>query len=570
MRLLKYLTVLMLLASAKCVFSQSVYPSDTVSLSTNNIHLNLINGGYFLDHRNGQVPLRIKEGDDLIPGIRALSLWMIGLDDGGNLKGKAQKGFEDDTTSFITGPYLGYPPDMEIAQKFNRFWKINSADIGLFLDDYNQDGEINDPIPESVLAWPGNGNPFFETYNGFELPENPFGYAPFYDRNWDGIYNPEEGDFPCIGGDEAAWWMFNDYSLENPAGFPLNLGIEVKAEVSTFKHPGILGNTVFLDFMIMNKAITAADSLFLGLFIDGLLGCSSNNRVASIPEHDIMVIYNAVPDDEFCDETFSYEDHPGIIAIKTIKAPYQEDGSFSPMQSFMYLRSQSDTLVPNGAGWPENAWESYNYLNSIWKDGTGLYLGGDGYQLGTEIVNHAFNGTPLPGGNELWYDQEINSPVGIMSYGDLRMEPGETNRIVYAVSWISGEFDITNETHKNNLVDTMFQTYMYYLSGGDYDLDPHICIARPPVDVQNIQEEDEILLVPNPATNGVLIEMKNAESKIETIEVFELNGRSVNVWNNIDSHAFFLERNDLSAGLYILKATTVHGDTYIIKLIFQH
>ncbi|KAA3630705.1 MAG: T9SS C-terminal target domain-containing protein [Bacteroidetes bacterium] len=570
MRLLKYLTVLMLLASAKCVFSQSVYPSDTVSLATNNIHLNLINGGYFLDHRNGQLPLRIKEGDVVIPGIKALSLWMIGMDAGYNIRGKAQKGFGMDTTSFVPGPLLSIPNEINLSNNFNRFWRSSAYDIGVFRGDYYDNQVFDNPIPESILGWPATGNPFFEGVHGFELPENEFGYAPFFDKNGDSVYNPEDGDYPCIAGDEGVWWVFNDHSELNPEGFPFNLGLEIKAEASTHDLPGVLGNTVFFHFSFMNKNLFSLKNLQIGLFVDGLLGCSTNNRVASLPEEDIFIIYNAVPDDEFCESEISFPENPGVIAVKTIYPPLLEDGSFSPMKSFMYLRPEGDTIMPLGARWPENAWESYQYLNSSWRDGSHLYLGGNGYQLGTEIADHAFDGTLLPGGTDLWYDEQINSPVGIMGYEGVQLHPGEANRVAFAISWIEGEFDITNESDKARVVDSMFQTYLYYFEGGDFYYNPHFCVQPIILNEQAPEVQSDLVVYPNPANSVVNVILKRGNEVINSIELFDPIGRSVLKRKNIDKRHLELEGNDLPAGIYFLKIATSKGKTHVSSLSFQH
>ena len=34
--------------------------------------------------------------------------------------------------------------------------------------------------------------------------------APFVDQKGDGIYDPTEGDYPDIEGDQAIWWVMND------------------------------------------------------------------------------------------------------------------------------------------------------------------------------------------------------------------------------------------------------------------------------------------------------------------------------------------------------------------------
>src|ERR1039457_1209407 len=139
--------------------------------------------------------------------IRCNSLWIGGKD--------------DDSTLYFAGEC--YPvgihmyPDVEPAPDYyagpvmdsvnysvsqdttwNRLWKVTKLDIEYHKSHWNDPGYI--PIP-TILTWPGNGK------QGSGQAEK---LAPFYDRNNDGIYDPSDGDYPLIRGDQALYFIFND------------------------------------------------------------------------------------------------------------------------------------------------------------------------------------------------------------------------------------------------------------------------------------------------------------------------------------------------------------------------
>jgi len=95
--------------------------------------------------------------------------------------------------------------DSETCSNFDKIWEVDAADIDLFKMDFEDNGEINNPIPALIQAWPGKDNPQSQTANGFDLPIGR-SLAPFIDRNFDGIYNSVVGDFPDVNGAKIAHW----------------------------------------------------------------------------------------------------------------------------------------------------------------------------------------------------------------------------------------------------------------------------------------------------------------------------------------------------------------------------
>ena len=93
------------------------------------------------------------------------------------------------------------------------------------------------------MSWPGNGHQ--------PCGHNQF-IAPFNDTDLDGIYEPSDGETPCIKGDMALFNVYNDKGLHaNSGGDPIN--IEVRAMHYAFNSAtdSIINNTIFSDYAVI-------------------------------------------------------------------------------------------------------------------------------------------------------------------------------------------------------------------------------------------------------------------------------------------------------------------------------
>ncbi len=73
---------------------------------------------------------------------------------------------------------------------WTRVWKLSKQEIEYHQTHWWETGY--QPV-ETILTWPGNG---------YTTNEQMYKIAPFYDNNNDGVYNPTNGDYPVIKGDE--------------------------------------------------------------------------------------------------------------------------------------------------------------------------------------------------------------------------------------------------------------------------------------------------------------------------------------------------------------------------------
>ncbi|MEA3446175.1 MAG: hypothetical protein U9R19_15760, partial [Bacteroidota bacterium] len=158
--------------------------------------------------------------------------------------------------------------DTATAFQYDRIWSVKQSEIELFIQKYNS-GTLTGTwykIPKDILEWPaaGSGNISRKL-------------APFIDNNADGVYNPYDGDYPDIEGNEMLWWVYNDNFAENTVTDARTLGIEIQARAWAFNHDfsvdslKILNNCNFIHYDIINRSDTTYYDTYLGIYDYGCL-----------------------------------------------------------------------------------------------------------------------------------------------------------------------------------------------------------------------------------------------------------------------------------------------------------
>ncbi len=86
--------------------------------------------------------------------------------------------------------------------------------------------------------------------------------------------------------------------------------------------------------------------------------------------------------------------------------------------------------------------------------------------------------------------------------------------------------------------------------------------------VQKVQLKDIKLSVsPNPTSNEILV---NATSNIATVNVFDLTGKSTFSIQNNNTNSIRISVANLPEGTYVIKTTTVDGETVSNKIVVKH
>ncbi len=399
-----------------------------------------------------------------VTAIFAGSLWLGGIDEGGNLKMAAQTyGHESGKEEFWPGPLNEQGTTAtESCSNWDRFFKVNKGSVAIFRANWDiaiSEGRTvleEEEIPDEIKGWPALGNPFFEEIHGFELPgqdqENPL-LADFWEVGGSpGKYEPQFGDFPILripnchfsipipSPDEMIFSITNDAGglHTNSSGDPIHA--EIHTTAFAYKTADEINDMTFYQYRLINRGFESLKDAYTGIWMDADLGCFSDDYVGCDPDRDLGYVYNADDLDgemacDDCEGVATYCTQIPVLGLDFLRSPLDHAGTELGMSSFTYSGSN---VLPSPQ--PDfNALGAYNILSGKWPDGTPMTQGGSGYDLNsTDITNYAFPDPPnKPMG---WSMCQENAPYGdqrtTQATGPFLLKPGGITHLVAGLIWV--------------------------------------------------------------------------------------------------------------------------------------
>ena len=368
-------------------------------------------------------------------GIMALftsALWLGGIDINGQLKLAAVR--YRDGQDYWTGPLTN--GDAEIipatCSKYDKHFVISQDEVREFNAWYN--AGVNDAnngtstqadlfpgyeIPLSILEWPAHGDP--------NIGQDYY-LAPFYDRNSDGFYNPNDGDYPwydiekeldctadrtvTLYGDQTIWWVMNDKGNIHTETGGDPLGMEIRCQAFAFATNDEVNNMTFYNYELVNRSTQTLYNTYFGVFIDAALGGPFDDYVGCDVSRGLAYCYNGNAIDADNGGWKGYGANPPAVGIDFFEGPYQDnDGDDNPLIADYNIAKNNNGIPYSGLGIgfgdgvvdnerigmkrflyynntggggaaqtdPQTALDYYKYLTGYWKDGTHFVYGGNGH-----------------------------------------------------------------------------------------------------------------------------------------------------------------------------------------------
>ena len=536
----------------------------TETLDAANSTITLSSSGLWAFDPNGSTPAYEwpKTATGQGPGlIFTGNLWFGGFDDGGNLKLAAKTYGLDDNNGYWPGPYNAdfSTPNAEVCTNWDRLFKVNGSEIEAFRVDFEDNQQINDPIPNSILGWPGHGNPSFSSVHGFELPELEGGLAPFFDQNFDGIYDPLAGDYPLIKcADQAVWWVFNDSGNINSSNSN-NISLEVQMLAYVYNsNESNINNSSFYDVKFINRGTEPMDSMYAGIWIDTDLGCPFDDYLGNAPDENLVYFYNEDEIDGEADGTCegipTYEEAP-MFGIKLLEGPLNSDGSSRlNMTSSLYYDNQSGS--PTGSQAPSMGYEFYNLLTGNRTDGSEFLNPNNG------PTHFLFSDNPAitPDGWSMCSEQLTSADRrSITSIGPMKLNPGQSNNMTFAVVVqpqpalpcpdVSALIAAADMPVPTNTISNSF------------------CNLTVGVNEETV-ERIGLSVFPNPATDLINFQLSENES-FATVHLYRMDGQLVRKLDNLQSSNVTFTREDLASGTYIYQIITQDAAAASGKIILK-
>lgn len=427
-------------ASAQC---DTYVVSGSQTFHANDIRTVINTGGdmfWDLNDSRFQVPYT---GSETPSAIFAAAVWIGGYDDVGNLKLAAQTYRSGiNSQEYQPGPLTTVGTQFsDDCADWDQIWSVTRNEILLHLEDFEADGVIDNP-QASIFSWPGIGNAHFETLNGFPMPDYSQGYAPFYDKDLDGEYEPDEGEYPLpqdlasdVIPDQITWHVFNDVRLHRVTqADPVRAEIQQTCYAFYCTGNDVLNSTMFMDFNVINRNTAIMDSLYFAIWMDADLGCYTDDYIGSAPFHDAFIVYN----EDSVDGTNGNDCNQGVLSYAT--PPPVLSGRFlnRDMTSFMVYANSSVGQNPSPTTDPGVPLEFYRLMSGSWIDGSPLCFGGIGYDPGPGCLptDFAFPGDPNDSLSWAMINEDITQGDRrfIISTYLERLDPGESTSVSMSFS----------------------------------------------------------------------------------------------------------------------------------------
>lgn len=511
------------------ILSDGDQRDDYNSLDINNVKAGISSSGYlFNDYVNSTTPTYFLVPKDSVKStIYCGSLWLGAKDNTGNLHLAAER-YRGSGTDYQAGPYCNDTNDYNLDKdKWNHVWKVSQSEINYHKLNYNNTGYV---MPTDIATWPGNGNPAYG--------QSPY-LAPYVDANSNGIYDPQNGDYPIIRGDQALYFIFNDDKVHGETS-----GIRMLAEIHgmayAFNAPNdtALNNTIFINYRVYNRSQNNYDSLYISSFTDLDIGYAFDDYIGCDTILSMYYAYNGKKLDGQ-GESWAYLDNPPAQAVVFLN---------NQMSSFMmHINANTGPTTD-----PSVAIEYYNFMQAIWKDNTHLFYGGDGYfsSPGTTNIptNYAFSGDPSD--TTAWSEVSANmAPAdvrGIGTIGPFSFGLNACHCIDIAYTYADKIDDTVPAASVTLLKQHVQHVKDYYNTNMVHDCSDLFC------SVKNIIEiKPEVFVYPNPASNVVNIITKGFTYK-KTLKLTDIQGRLIWIRNYTEDNIHINVQN-LTKGIYILQ-----------------
>lgn len=470
---------IILISAATNFLAVTLFSQNPASeyLDTNRVRAMYFNNNSIFFDQTDQAAYEVPKGSGK-HSLFAHSMWIAGKDSTGLLHAGAFR-YGASGRDFYPGPLYNQGPlagtcDSALSSQYNNIWKINTYEIQEFRYRFVNNLMSGYTIPGSILYWPAHGIANCDYY-----------LAPFYDYNSDSSYNPYDGDYPLIKGDQTLFWVFNDNTAPHTETQSLALGVEVRCMAYSFACDslnlatfGASDYTTFLSYQIINRSANTYEDSYIGLFTDGDIGYYLDDYIGFNLEKNAYYFYN----DSSFDGTGtgnSYGLYPPAIATVLLGGVYIDaDGADNPSSydtitgnfvcdsnvfngningtnfgdgvtdnekygftNLMYFNNGSCVICDPAVG-PEY----YYCMTSFWRNGTPLTWGGNGYATGGDTARFVYpensdqcfygtNGVVQAEWSEVTAGNVSDDRRGIGSMGPLTIEPGEIINIDIAFVW---------------------------------------------------------------------------------------------------------------------------------------
>ncbi len=516
------------------------------------------------------------------------SIWIGGKDVNDSLCFAGER-YRQQGADFWAGP-IGVVNDIlsvsnSTVTKWNRVWKLSKEEIIYHKDHY---GDAGYQPTEAIETWPAMGDE--------SLGQAKY-LAPFVDVDGDGIYQPMNGDYPLIRGDQCIFYILNDVRNHTETKGS-ELGIELHVMAYEFNNPDTLAmqNTVFYSYKIFNRSSHTYHNTLFGLYTDFDIGYAWDDYLGCDVKRGLSYAYNDSTDGNGEPEAYgdivpaqtalilsgplldsNNQDNPSGECNESINGIGFGDGIADNerfgMTRFNYFTNSSGTPLSDPAVAPKY----YDNMNGLWKDGTAIEYGGNGHISGGAYgpaARFVFPGTSDncnwgTGGEEPFGPKDWTMKSAGIEPSDVRgtgisgmftFKPGDMQR--FDVAYVSA-FAEEGKTALETVLDYSDFVKAKYMENPDEFGYQYLGVA----DKAEDSKFTNLKVWPNPASNRILFAYEGTESSaIYTVR--SVTGKVLATAQINRNETVSVDISKYPKGLYIVNINT-QKRTYSAKVVKQ-
>ena len=447
----------------------------------------------------------------------------------------------------------------QLNPEWVKVWKVHQNNIDFHLTHYN---DPNYSVISNIRDWPAHG----DTSKG-----EPFYLAPFVDSDQDGLYHPQNGDYPQIKGDQAVYFIYND-------GYSFLTGLPMKCEVHGMAYAfqcsdSAIQNTIFIDYNLINRSSNTYDSTYIGMWSDPDIGNAIDDYIQCDVSRNMYYVFNGDDFDNNNGGMLGYGNHPGAQAVLLLQGAQKDpDGIDNPKG---VVSNQSINGKGFGDGIADNEhWgmtNFYNYYQNQNKPETdtsfytllsGKYSDGTGYFSQNGVTyNYLF-----PGDSDPYYYGSAGIPYspftevtagntpddrkGISSTGPVTFAPNDTIKLTYAFVFGRDYANTGAQAGIDNMLERVDSIQSYYDQGL---LAP---CGFPTSIIDKKAKTQSFVVYPNP-TKDILNIQQEIGSKLQ-ISIFDVTGKLLLTAHSSEKQ-IQINTNNLPNGLYVISIQSETG-----------
>jgi len=474
-------------------------------LDGNNIRTTLNTGGVFFNSPGSSTASYEYPAQSDQHLIYASSFWFSGLDVNSAVKVSAQ-GYIPGQDMF-PGPLTADGAATILPSEvmaYDLMWTVTKSEVDDHIANFNSGSYV---MPSSIEYWPAHGD--------ISLDQD-FYLAPYIDHNSNGIYDPENGDYPLIRGDVATYMILNDKASAHAASGGDPIGIECHFMFYQYQTSDDLDNTTFINLKLINRGTQTLSEFVVGSFLDTDIGDGSDDFIGCDSTHNLFYSYNSSNTDAI------YGVNPPAVGFVSLNHPLGTVGTFSTV---------------GATGLPTTPAQYHFNMTGYFNDGSQRTLGGSGYG-GTVPNQFQYHGNPNTPGE--WSElDEGNIPSDRRSVAALKpITLNPNDEICYDFAIVVGDGGNNIENVDSLIASTEFVQDFY-------DSQEFICENYEAVVSIESQENFDFKIYPQPAKEGFSVDVNSQFD----IEIVSLDGKIMMVEKGVMPNEFI--GMNLIPGVYL-------------------